>query len=118
MVRTRVVLRRDDSTSICSITLDELLAVNVRGASAKLSRGLARDRGALNGSETPEQQKRNAPSAKQLHLLTSPRRSARLDFGHMALLLTALNTEHPSVHHRLQDPTPQPHTTSAHSACK
>jgi len=58
MVKTRVVLRRGDSTSICFITVDELLAVNVRRALAKLSRGLARYRGALNGSEMPEQQKR------------------------------------------------------------
>ena len=57
MVRTRAVLRRDDSTGNCSITLDKLLAVKVPGDLAKLSRGLARDRGALNGSEIPEQQK-------------------------------------------------------------
>src|SRR5215813_3799383 len=37
--------------------------------------------------------KKHAPLAKQLHLLTSPRRSACLDFGHMPRLLTALNTE-------------------------
>jgi NAD(P)-dependent dehydrogenase (short-subunit alcohol dehydrogenase family) len=59
-----------------------------------------------------------ASLAKQLHLPTSAWRSARLDFGRTPRLLTALNTEHPSDHHRLQDPTSPPHTTPAHSACK
>src|SRR5262249_49564299 len=39
-------------------------------------------------------------------------------FRSHAKFTTALNTEHPSDHHRLQDPTLQPHRTPAHSACR
>ena len=79
-------LCREDSTSICSITFDEFAPVNVRGALTKPSQAWLET---AEGSMEVKYQssKRYAPLAKQLHLLTSLRRSARLDFGRKPRLL-------------------------------
>src|SRR5262245_33789547 len=75
---------------------------------------MSHDRGALNRNEIPEQQ-------KGMHRWPSNWIFRQAHGGlpvYIPRLLTASNTECPSDHHRLQDPTPQPHSTPAHSTCK